>query len=348
MKRNGKIEILRFVFCIVVILYHINLDVWKGEMGMGKYLSFFIHGRTCVEFFFLLSGFLMAKSVHRNPKPDAVSVGADTVSYLYKKIKGVWIPYLILSVAMIIYIPFAFKNPVGYIVDRMPSMFFLQRTGIADEGFITVSWYLSSLFLAIAVIYPFLRKYYDYTSLVVAPVISSLAIGALIHETGHLPQRAFGGVIHLSSVRAVAVVLLGVFTYRVCLYLSELNLSKAGRVVLFLTENICWLISLYYLISIHSEKYEGHITYLMAAAIAISFAVGHDTSIYNNRLVYFLGRISLPVYLAQGLVRTVVKQELSHLNGWVRAALILSFTLVLGIILDRVVMIIKTKNKTVK
>ena len=342
MKRNGNIELFRFIFCVAVVLYHINLDIWDGDMGMGKYLSFFIHGRTCVEFFFLLSGFLMAKSIHRNPKPDSLSVGEDTVNYLYKKIKGVWIPYIILSVAMIIYIPFGFKDPVSYLMDRLPSLVFLQRTGIGDEGFITVSWYLSSLFFAIAVIYPFLRKFYDYTSLVAAPVISSLAIGALIHETGHLPQRAFGGVIHLSNIRAVAVVLLGVFTYRVSLYLLEAKLSKGKRITLIITENLCWLVSMYYIISVHSEKHEGHITYLMAAAIAISFARNGDSRIYNNRPVYFLGRISLPVYLSQSLVRTVVKGQLGYLNPWVRAYLILSFTLMLGVVLDRITMIIKT------
>lgn len=334
MKRNGKIEILRFAFCVIVVLYHINLDLWDGNMMIGKHLSFFIHGRTCVEFFFLLSGFLMAKSAHSKPKSESVSIGEDTVVFLYKKIKAVWVPYLILSVAMIIYIPFGFSDPAEYTADRLPSLIFLQRTGIGDEGFITVSWYLSSLFFAIAVIYPFLRKFYDSVSLIAAPLVSVMAIGALIHETGHLPQRAFAGIIHLSNVRAVAVVLLGVFVYRVSYYIRSAALSKNKWRALIITENICWTASLLYTVSPFSEKYEGHITYLMAAAIAISFARDYSCKLYDSRFVAYLGRISLSVYLAQSIVRTVIKGQLSFLNEWVRAVLILTFTVLVGILVD--------------
>lgn len=344
MKRNGKIELLRFIFCIIVILYHINLDLWNGDMMMGKHLSFFSHGRTCVEFFFLLSGFLMAKSVHSKPKPDSVSVGADTVGYLYTKIKGVWIPYIILSVAMIIYIPFGYTDPAVHMIDRLPSLLFLQRTGIGDEGFISVAWYLSSLFFAIAVIYPFLRKFYDSVSLVAAPLISAIGIGALIHETGHFPQRAFGNFIHLCNIRAIAVVLLGVFVYRVSLYIKEAKLSKGKRIALIITENLCWIISLYYMISTYSQGYEGHVTYLLAAAIAISFARENNCKLYNNRFIAYLGRISLSVYLSQSLVRTVINGQLGHLNDWVKAVLILVFTVFAGVIVDLISVMIKNKK----
>ncbi|MBR6514507.1 MAG: acyltransferase [Clostridia bacterium] len=344
MKRNGKIEILRFVLCIVVILYHINNDLWNGNMTFNGVISFFDHGRTCVEFFFLLSGFLMAKSAYSKPLAKDMSIGKDTVSFVYKKIQGVWIPYVILSAAMIIYIPFGFKNPLERIISRLPSLLFLQRTGIEDGGFISVSWYLSSLFFAIAVIYPFLRKFYDYISLVAAPLVASIAIGALIHIRGSFPQESYGGFIHLSNIRAIAVVLLGVFAFRVSLYLKEANLSKSKWRLLIITENLCWLISLYYLISVHSNRYEGHITYLMAAAIAISFARDYKSKLYNSSLAAYLGRISLPIYLAQSIVRTVINQNLDHLNNWVQAALIVAVTIVLGTILDWITTYIKKKK----
>ena len=28
-KRNGKIEFLRFVFALIILLFHINLDFWN-------------------------------------------------------------------------------------------------------------------------------------------------------------------------------------------------------------------------------------------------------------------------------------------------------------------------------
>ncbi len=53
MKRNGKIELMRFVFCISILLYHINSDLWDGKKLLSDNISFFAHGRTGVEFFFL-------------------------------------------------------------------------------------------------------------------------------------------------------------------------------------------------------------------------------------------------------------------------------------------------------
>ena len=64
--KNGKIEFFRFVFSIYVVLFHIE----KGFSGLPKYgktvdFSFFAHGSISVEFFFLVSGFLMAKSIYK-------------------------------------------------------------------------------------------------------------------------------------------------------------------------------------------------------------------------------------------------------------------------------------------
>ena len=339
MKRNGKIEIFRFVFCIIIVLYHINLDIWNGDLLIGEHLSFFIHGRTGVEFFFLLSGFFMAKSLYNRKQPDT-SIGVDTVCYVYRKIKAVFFPYMLLSCVTVIYILFTRSDAMEYTVDRLPSLLFLQRTGIADEGFITVGWYISSMLLAIAVIYPFLGKFYDSVSLIAAPVISSLAIGALIHETGHLPQRAFAGFIHLANIRAIAVVLLGVFTFRVSRYLMDQKLSKAKWTALIITENLCWIISFYYMVSVHSEKYEGHITYLMAAAVAICFA----RELRGNHITEVLGRLSLPIYLSQSIVRKIVNEQFDALNDITRALLIVSGTLFIGLIVDRITMAVKYRK----
>ncbi len=30
MKRNGKIELMRFVFAVIVLIFHINLTIWSN------------------------------------------------------------------------------------------------------------------------------------------------------------------------------------------------------------------------------------------------------------------------------------------------------------------------------
>ena len=68
--RNGSVELLRFLFTSVTILFHINLDLWDQDkvaaVAGGVPVAFFHHGNLGVEFFFLVTGFLMAKSVWKD------------------------------------------------------------------------------------------------------------------------------------------------------------------------------------------------------------------------------------------------------------------------------------------
>ena len=62
-RRNGKIELMRFVFCMCVLFFHFNGDFWRGGKMLTEHISFFASGYYGVEYFFPLSGFLTAKSV---------------------------------------------------------------------------------------------------------------------------------------------------------------------------------------------------------------------------------------------------------------------------------------------
>lgn len=350
MKKNGKIEIIRFIFCIVVVFYHINRDLWPDGKVFGEHFTLFNHGRTAVEFFFLLSGFLMAKRVHKLHKTRTKSIGEETAVYVYRKIRAVFVPYIIISFITIVYSAFVVNDIVTFIAERSPSLLFLQRTGIGNEGFITVGWYLGSMFFAIAVIYPFLLKFYDSVSLIAAPLISSMLIGFFIHKYGYMPQAAFGMFMHHSNLRAIAMILLGVFSYRVCIYIKNMELSKWKRVVLAITENVCWIISIFYLFSNAPMKYEGHITYLLALAIAISFSRDMSNKLYNNRFVEYLGRISLPIYLSQTLPRMIVYFHFSKSPDYVKVMIVVLGSIVIGVAYDIAIVIyrkLKAKKQPV-
>lgn len=56
-KRNGKIELLRFIFSLVVALFH-----FLPQIGESKLLS---SGFFAVEFFFIVTGYLLAKSLSK-------------------------------------------------------------------------------------------------------------------------------------------------------------------------------------------------------------------------------------------------------------------------------------------
>lgn len=72
--RNGNIDLMRFVFCLIIILYHINnrLDL-NPPFGLSeKYFSFCGEGRIGVEFFFVVSGYLLAVTAKKNYSTTAL------------------------------------------------------------------------------------------------------------------------------------------------------------------------------------------------------------------------------------------------------------------------------------
>ena len=61
-RRNYVIDLLKFIFSIVIVLYHINtLDLQPRGGGYLIAKSGFI----AVEFFFIVSGYLLAQSTDR-------------------------------------------------------------------------------------------------------------------------------------------------------------------------------------------------------------------------------------------------------------------------------------------
>ena len=57
-KKNGELELLRFLFAIMILFYHTR-KICPIDSGIFK------HGYFGVEFFFILSGALMAKSIYK-------------------------------------------------------------------------------------------------------------------------------------------------------------------------------------------------------------------------------------------------------------------------------------------
>lgn len=57
-KRNGEIDILRAAFAIIILIYHCHIIYLKSA-------NYFIRGYLGVEFFFLVSGYYLAKNAKK-------------------------------------------------------------------------------------------------------------------------------------------------------------------------------------------------------------------------------------------------------------------------------------------
>lgn len=308
-KRNGKIELLRFAFCMMILLYHLNRDLWNFNLDIADGLSFFGNGRHGVEFFFLVTGFLTAKNAFKRRQVIA-PVGKSTMQFIFKKMATIFPAHIIVVLVTGIYLIVRWgQDGVIKVIKRIPSIFFLQFTGINDDRFVNVEWYICAMLFALAVLYPLLRWNYDVTARIVAPFTSVILMGFLIHTYGQLPGgKEFVGVTFASNLRAFAVISLGIFCFEVSRCLQGFKLTKTAWRILYIVENACYILVFYFICSDIDKHFEGCFVLLQAVAITITFSRNFSGfKIYDNKLVYYLGEISLPIYLCQNVMRNITQ-----------------------------------------
>lgn len=338
-RRNGKIELMRFVFALCILLGHINLKVWENAKTFGP-VSLARRGYLGVEFFFLVAGFLLAKTVARqNEAGAAESVGQDTAWFLWRKIRGL-LPYHLIVCALAA-ISLALRAPAHMpdtLLLRLPGVLFLQNTGMLGNTnpLIAMEWYLSAMLIAMAILYPLARKWYRTTTRYLAPLLAVLLLGWMIHETGYISgTREYLGFWFKSNWRAIAEIALGMSCYEVSQTLSRRTWTRIQRVWITVIELSCYALTLGYMFSEMGSEYELLILLLLTVAVTLSFSdMGILTCApFDNGVCYYLGSITLPLYLVQEICWTAVQYWLGDMRPRNQAVLIFASSILLAVLL---------------
>ena len=77
-KHNGIISLWKFIFAIVIVLFHSN-SYFSPEKRL-----FMSGGYIGVEFFFIVSGFYLAKNIQNENKSSNNNIGLETIKYIWK------------------------------------------------------------------------------------------------------------------------------------------------------------------------------------------------------------------------------------------------------------------------
>ena len=190
----------------------------------------------------MISSYLMMRYINSNRYPND-SLGVSTARFIGHKYKGLF-PILLPSAIL------------GYVirsimVNRTTSNFFLKAPLLLFEIFPTsvagfsgyyvvgISWYLSAMFIALAILYPLCKKYGSNFILTVCPLLSILIYGFLSHTFGHLAvgnTYADEIIVNAGILRGIAASSLGCILYEICAKLSKKQVSLQGRIVFTLLE----------------------------------------------------------------------------------------------------------------
>ena len=164
-----------------------------------------------------------------------------------------------------------------------------------------VSWYLSVMLISMFVIYPFARKHYSTFVKAIAPMLALFILGHLFFKYSSLTGvMVVDGIFYKSMLRGFAEILVGMTTYEIAEWFKKGEKTRARSILITVLSIVLLAGSFVYIMFTLPARYE----FLMIPVSALLLIMAHSGQglLYgavNNRFSVFLGKITLPVYLAQ-------------------------------------------------
>lgn len=314
--RNGAIDFLKFVFILLVVIFH-------GKNFAGDTQHIFPLGAIGVEFFFLVSGYLMAVSATKRMQNPIESIGPDTANFIWHKIKG-FLPNIYVAWVIGFIVECAYREiPAGEWVRNFGysafDWLFLTQTGLSGFRANAVSWYISAMLLVMAILYPiFVRKRELFLSLL-APLIAVLLLGYMYQNW----KNALGGPSNWTgfackgAMRAMAGICLGCVCYRINEKTRDLKPSALCRGLLTVIEFCAY----FFVIAVAYNHVHSDIDFLMVLAYVIGVTISFSqksfsAQIFRHRFFNWLGIFSFDLYLGHGFWSHAAKWLFPDLTYW--------------------------------
>lgn len=198
-ERNGKIEWLRFAGSVAIALFHF-------EWLYITHPVFLNQGYLFVEFFFILSGYFLAR---QQSDPKTAKDPLTHVCSQAAKLYPLYLCAVILSfVERGIWEKWTPTAVLGHLWKAKWELMFLSDTGLSGDEFYLGGGapdYISAMLIASVVLCWLIRYHKEVFAGLLGPSMALLGYTYLLGTAGNLSQwRTFNGVICLGVVRAFA------------------------------------------------------------------------------------------------------------------------------------------------
>ncbi|MCR5179450.1 MAG: acyltransferase [Lachnospiraceae bacterium] len=300
MKRNGKVDFLRFVFALFIMFLHFAYRPEIRVLGHSFYLG--QRGVFGVRFFFILSGYLLAYSVERMSLKNECESGADSNGLIKD-----YYPFIVRKYCAYIkwYLP-AFLLCVlldglqsGSIVairktvSSVQNLLLLGSLGFSFDSqsigyYVGASWFISALFLAQIILFPLMRVRYRLWSRGLAPIVFVFSLALYIN--GYLCDWE-------RMIQAIFSMALGSMCYELAKVISRRSYKRWFCNFLRVIELLIYLSCIAYMCDEAAEGTEYGMMFVVAFGIVLSFLPQTQYGFFDHPFFNFLGKLSFPLYL---------------------------------------------------
>ncbi len=259
-KRNGEIDILRFIFAFFIFLHHFGFCAYYTQIAKNGWLG--------VEFFFLLTGYFLARTAKKIVQNAAeIQIANQTWKYICNKIKTFYPYYFLALVVKIIFVAFTrpFDKTAELLFKSIPTftLLFYPLNWYSKGIYITDIWFLSAMITSIFILFPLLLYRFENMSKIVFPIVSFFMLGFLLHTYKTLNIHGqWSTICYSATLRATAEIMFGVFLFQVVSFANTVFALKTKHKLLLTVVKYA-LYAVLFLYIVGGGKTQTRCTYLI-------------------------------------------------------------------------------------
>ena len=349
--RNNLVELGRFVYSLLVLGYHVQFSYSDDEV------DFFENGALAVEFYFLLSGYFLARSLEKLVKDEKTGFFMKVYNFMKNKITALLnVHFLSIVVVIIIILCFDTSNFWDIFLPGIPSIFFVQMaivwSGDFNKALIIPEWYLSAmLFCMLFMVIIFLllgqnvKGIYSTIILVGILILITVIVGLSLITSWKLNENI------VYDIRAWGEMSIGMFSYYLSICIKNKTFGNAFNLILKVVEMIGYLLPVIFGIIPVSANYQAYLMIITVICefLAVTITFSEKGNIIKNKKLNkafgYLGAISLPIYLFHPVIITLIDYINKSIPKWAKYIIVFPSTLILSLLYKIVADCLNEKKK---
>lgn len=298
MKLN-HIYITRFIAALCVVIYHFGQDLYPFNLYVIG--NIFKYGSEAVNYFFILSGFIMIIAYY-----DSTEKGAaiNKKRYWINRFARIYPVYLLALLFVALYYITIDRNLFSSFAIRFPLEVFVLQSWLGKSSLNFPAWSLS-VELLFYIMFPFLLKWFssktNLSLILIATIlyiINQFTYITILNKIGQ--DVKIKTMINISPVFHIATFVIGIILG--ILYKRNYQLFNSNRIK---TKILSYLMALSLfvtiLISLDFEKYHNNglltpVYFFFLLAFCIESPV---SKLFSTKLFVYLGDISYSIYILQ-------------------------------------------------